>query len=182
MACQAPRGFSWPFFLSAAWHFVVLKPRTKGHRKLLALILDRHVDGLGRPHQHLHHNDTAAVTGQAIQGSGNTYGWVMVRAVRGVSMGKCSQMTDRPRVRCTVLRRYAGVQTKNNTALKKLKGLYWWVTTCIGKEMKYNHPSLRIIRCQNLIYKYKDFYIPGKLSWRQSFSVRSQKCAVHVTM
>lgn len=80
---SAPGGLSWPFFLSAAWPFVALKPRIKGHRKLPVLILDRHVDGLGRPHQHLHHYGTAAATVQAIQGSGNTYGWVMARAVRG---------------------------------------------------------------------------------------------------
>lgn len=54
-ACRAPRGLSWLFFLSAAWPFVALKPRIKGHRKLPVLILDRHVDGLGRPHQHLYH-------------------------------------------------------------------------------------------------------------------------------
>lgn len=65
--------------------FSGFKARIKGHRKLPELILDRHVDGLGRPHQHLHQNGTAAVTGQAIQGSGNTYGWVMVRAVRGLA-------------------------------------------------------------------------------------------------
>ncbi len=102
-ACRAPRGLAWPFFLSAAWPLAVLKPRIKGHRKLPGLILDWHVDGLGRPHQHLHHSGTAALTGQAIQGSGNTYGWVMLRAVRGVGMWTSGQMTDMPRVWCTVV-------------------------------------------------------------------------------
>ena len=83
---------------------MALKPRIKGHRKLPALILDRHVDGLGRPHQHLYHHGTAAVTGQAIQGSGNTYGLVMVKAVRGVGMSICGQMTYRVGVKCTVVR------------------------------------------------------------------------------
>lgn len=105
MACRASRGLSWPFFLSVAWPCLVLKPRIKGHRKLQALILDRHVDGLGRPHQHLHPIGTAAMTRQAIQGAGNTYGWVMVRAVRGVGMQPYGQITDGPRVKCTVVKR-----------------------------------------------------------------------------
>lgn len=67
---KRPPGLSWPLFLSAAWPLVVLKPRIKGHRKLPDLILDWHVDGLGRPRQHLHHNSIAAATGQALQGSG----------------------------------------------------------------------------------------------------------------
>lgn len=83
---QSTPRLSWPFFLSAAWPLVALEPRIKGHRKLPELILDWHVDGLGRPHQHLHHNGTAAVTGQAVEGSGNMYGRVMVRAVRWVCM------------------------------------------------------------------------------------------------
>lgn len=143
-------GLSWPLFLSAAWPFVVLKPRIKGHRKLPELILDRHVDGLGRPHQHLHHNGTAAVTGQAIQGSGNTYGWIVVRAARGVGMRTCGQMTDRPTVKCTVVRRSAGIHTKNSTALKKCKRLHWLFATGIGEEIKYNSPVLSLVRCQNL--------------------------------
>lgn len=39
--------------------------------------------GLADPISTFITNGTAAVTGQAIQGSGNMYGWVMVRAVRG---------------------------------------------------------------------------------------------------
>lgn len=72
---------SWPLFLSAAWPLVALKLRIKGHRKLPELILEWHVDGLGRPHQHLHHGGTASVTGQAVEGSGNMYGRVTVRAI-----------------------------------------------------------------------------------------------------
>lgn len=70
---------SWPLFLSAAWPLVALKLRIKGQRKLPELILEWHVDGLGRPHQHLHHDGTASVTGQ--DGSGNTDGRVTARAV-----------------------------------------------------------------------------------------------------
>lgn len=105
VTCWAPRGLSWPFFLSATWSFVALKPRIKGHRKLPVLILDKHVDGLGRPHQHLHHHSMAYVTGKAIHGSESTYGWVMVRAVSGVRMQTCGGMTDRHSVECTVVRR-----------------------------------------------------------------------------
>lgn len=66
------------------------------------LILDRHVDGLGRPHQHLYHHGTAAVTGQAIQGSGNAYALVMVKAVTGGG-GEGVGMTYRAGVKCTVV-------------------------------------------------------------------------------
>ena len=60
--------------------------------------------GLAEPHQHLHHHSKAAVTGQAIQGPGGMYGRVTVRAVGGVGMWTCGQMTDRPGVKCTVVR------------------------------------------------------------------------------
>lgn len=80
---QSTPWLSWLFFLSATWPLEVLEPRMKGHRKLPELIWDWHADGLGRPHQHLHHDGTAApVTGQAVEGSGNMYGGVAVRAVR----------------------------------------------------------------------------------------------------
>lgn len=75
-----------PLFLSAAWPLVALKLRIKGHRKLPGLILAWHVDGLGRPHQHLHHGGTARVTGH--DRSGNTDGRVTARAlaIRGASL------------------------------------------------------------------------------------------------
>lgn len=67
---------SWPLFLSAAWPLVALKLRIKGHRKLPELILEWHLDGLGRPHQRLHHDSTASMTGQATERPGNMYGGV----------------------------------------------------------------------------------------------------------
>lgn len=73
---------SWPLFLSAAWPLVALKLRIKGHRKLPELILEWHLDGLGRPHQHLHHGSAASMTGQATEGSGNMYARVTARAAR----------------------------------------------------------------------------------------------------
>jgi len=53
------------------------------------LILDKDVDGYGRPHQHLYPHSVAAVTAQAIQGFGNTYGWYMVKAVQLDGMWTC---------------------------------------------------------------------------------------------
>lgn len=89
---------AWPLFLSAAWPLVALKLRIKGHRKLPELILERHVDGLGRPHQHLHHDGTASETGQ--DRSGNMYGRFTATALsirgprvnirRGDTAGVCS--------------------------------------------------------------------------------------------
>ena len=74
---QSPPQPSWPLFLSATWPLVALKLRIKGHRKLPELILEWHVDGLGRPHQHLHYDATASVTGQ--DRSGKTNGRVTAR-------------------------------------------------------------------------------------------------------
>lgn len=97
-SCSACRR---PFFLSVAWPFVALKPRIKGYRKLPGLILDKHVDGLGRPHQQLHLSGMAAVTVQALQGFWNAYVWVMVRAVTLGDMRTSGPGNNRFEVTCT---------------------------------------------------------------------------------
>lgn len=79
---QSSPGLSWLSLLSAALPSEASQSRIKGHRKLPRLILGWHVDGLGRPHQHLQHNAAAGVMG-ACRGRDvdACKAWVMVRTV-----------------------------------------------------------------------------------------------------
>lgn len=115
VARRAPWGLSWLFFLSAAWSVVALKPRIKGHRKLPVLILDKHVDGLGRPPS----QPLSPLYGVCDR-EGHTriskHVWLgHGEAVRKVGMQTCGRMTDRHSVRCTVVRRMSS--TAGNSTL-----------------------------------------------------------------